>query len=97
MTSREFTKEAKAAVQAECAANGREFSEAVFKSALEKARRHMRNKYGRTDYENEHAESGTDNVRYFYAETLRQPGRDTFNHDTAATRREVLRSEKEGV
>jgi hypothetical protein len=48
---------------------GESFNEDVFTSAFEKLKRHVRNKYGSLDWENEYAETGVEGIRYFYQES----------------------------
>lgn len=60
-----------AAIDACMKRHGEAFNEEVFKSALEKAKRHMKNKYGSLDYEAEYAESGVDSVVFFYRESAK--------------------------
>jgi hypothetical protein len=61
--------------------------ETIFEKAMAKAKRHMRNKYGSFDYNEEINESGYSNVVYFYHETQKEPsGINTFNHDIAKNR-----------
>ena len=63
--------------------HGEAFNAEVFKSALEKCKRHMKNKYGSLDYEEEDAESGVHNVVYFYAESAKGT-KQTWNGAKAA-------------
>jgi len=62
--------------------SGRDFDRAVFKKALEKAKRWMRAAYGSVDYGEFIAESGPD-ISAYYDETLETPdGINTFNRET---------------
>ena len=50
---------------------GEQFNEEVFTSAFEKLKRHMKNKYGSLDWQEEHDEGGVGNLLFFYAESAK--------------------------
>lgn len=63
--------------------SGENFSEEVFASAFAKFGRHVRNKYGRTDWAEEIGENGSlDGILPFYRETV-QGVTATFNRQVA--------------
>ena len=88
VTSRDFTKMARAEMQKE---HGPAFSEEVFKKALGKAQRHAADKYGKGPrmMESEFNESGFGNVSFFYTETAADTtgGIDTENRRMDLQRR----------
>jgi hypothetical protein len=63
---------------------GIDVDKVILNKAIEKAKRHMRNKYGYFDYECEVEEAGFDNGVCFYHETVANPdGLNTFNREVA--------------
>lgn len=85
MTKKEYV----AGVVAELTAAGMTVDENILKRGIERAARHMRNKYGCADWQMEHDESGFGNGVCFYNETLRDGGNpkaNTFNRGTARNR-----------
>lgn len=87
MTSRQANQKAISEIRAATEAElGRPLDESVFKKALEKAKRWMRNAYGDADLQEYISERGG-SVATYYRETEAQPdGRGTHNHQIAAAR-----------